>query len=72
MLETDAKKKWCPFRLGREKRGASKWCVGSSCMSWIEVLDHWNDNSERQEPQLRDPPEGHCGMIPPELNCNVG
>ena len=55
MLETEAKTKFCPFNVGGEP-GAAGRCVGSRCMAWMKVF--LNDKA-------KDPPEGHCGMVPP-------
>ena len=82
MLETDAKTKLCPFKLGNlqlhEDDESDRLCEGSACMGW----DQWTDpvyetdkEGRRSIPSKfirhdpKEPPQGHCGMIPPELNC---
>ena len=83
MLETDAKKKLCPFKLGSGTIGdhpkSNGWnCEGRGCMGWEEWKDPIYEEGKSKtystpiEHKPKDPPQGHCGMIPPELNCNFG
>ena len=76
MLETDAKTKLCPFKMASSLPGAPMHCSGSECMAWEQWTDPvWDDGGSegivrkitRHKP--KDPPQGHCGMVPPELNC---
>ncbi len=72
MLEEDAKLKICPYKLGRDNIHI-QYCEGKRCMGWEVWMETLYENKEfpykltRHKP--KDPPEGHCGMIPPELNC---
>ncbi len=79
MLETEAKIKLCPFKLGNDhattgdRPGSNGWdCEGQGCMAW----DVWQDTIRNEHGTAitghkpKEPPQGRCGMIPPELNCN--
>lgn len=73
MLEADAKTKLCPFKLGDGKGYGGPYadpvCEGSACMGW-QVSYKRSVSTAPAMP--KEPPQGFCGMIPPELNCNVG
>lgn len=69
-LESDAKDKLCPFKMNREAMHGSFACNGPACMAW----EIWTEPDRDGEgkiigPKPKEPPQGHCGMIPPELNC---
>ncbi len=71
MLESDAKTKLCPFKMNREAMHGSFACDGPACMAWEEWTEPIRD--ERHiitGSKAKEPPQGHCGMIPPELNCS--
>ena len=83
MIESDARKKRCPYKMAHNipegDRVGDIYCDGLDCMGW----DQWTDpiyeldnegrhsipsNIIRHDP--KEPPQGHCGMKPPELNCS--
>ena len=70
MLESEAKEKFCPFRLSADAP-LSRLCVGSACMAWEQWTDPVRDGGSTRITghKAKDPPQGHCGMVPPELNC---
>lgn len=69
MLEKVAKTKLCPFKMNAVVL-TSTTCVGSSCMAWEVWSDPIRDEMGTiTDHKTKEPPEGHCGMIPPELNC---
>jgi len=59
MLETEAKKKVCPYKLNNSAMG--RLCEGTHCMGW-EVLFEKKDD----EWVPRNPSQGYCAMVPPE------
>ncbi len=73
MLESDAKKKRCPYKMSKRPTtimGADDiYCDGLDCMGW----DEWKKPDEdagfgADIPRV--PPEGHCGMKPEaEIYC---
>lgn len=79
MIEKDAYNKVCPILSGGSP--GLGYCRGSDCMAWEEWTDpQYAPGEEDKPPRLKkrigdkpkDPPQGHCGMVPPELNCNCG
>ena len=80
MLETEAKIKLCPFKLGNsheitsDRPGSNGWeCEGRGCMAWEIWTEPDRDGEGRIiGPKPKEPPQGHCGMVPPELNCSYG
>lgn len=82
MLESDAKTKMCPFKMmgswmpGSRDSELGMWCEGSACMAWEEWREVVRDKDGKPfYPSTyapKDPPEGDCGMKPPELNCGYG
>ncbi len=61
MLEKEAKTKTCPvMTAGTLSHTHNMYCRGAGCMAW----DEWTDVANKP----KEPPEGHCGMIPPEYN----
>ena len=75
MLESEAKNKLCPFQLNRNP-GLDRHCKGKLCMAWEEWTETLYDDEKlphkRTGHKPKDPPQGHCGMLPPELNCGYG
>ena len=75
MLESEAKEKVCPFKLSNSVR-SGRLCEGRHCMGWEEWTETlYGDEKlphKRTGHKPKDPPQGHCGMIPPELNCGYG
>jgi hypothetical protein len=67
VLESDARQKLCFVAIGREYLGrpGTVFCVGSGCMAWQAAIKRGPGTRETKI----DPPEGECGMIPPELYC---
>ncbi len=72
MLETEAKTKMCPVMTdGTFGTNGPVSCQGSACMAWEEWTKPVRDNvGTITGHQPKKPPQGHCGMIPPELNCD--
>ena len=79
MLESDANDKVCPVMSGAVGLnvsfvgGATQHivrCQGSACMGWDEWME-WvgPDGRAVKEPVPYDPPQGDCGMKPPEPQC---
>jgi hypothetical protein len=75
MLETDAKTKTCPLMSNHEGRVL---CDGRSCATWAEWTEPvWADPKDKgivsriSGSKPKEPPQGHCGMEPPELNCSM-
>lgn len=76
MLESEAKTKICPImtRVFNENPGHIN-CCGSECVMWDQHHEVDLDNPPKVagDPygyKPKDPPEGDCGMKPPEMNCN--
>ena len=72
MLESEAKEKFCPFMLSADAPLRCL-CVGSACMGWEQLTDLVYEEGSYTKVKARrpkDPPQGYCAMIPPELNCN--
>lgn len=74
MLESNAKTKFCPFKMNAAFSREAAVCSGPKCMGWDEwVTPALDETGKRQNPTSyvpHDPPQGSCGMKPPELNCS--
>ena len=80
MLESEAKTKICPMSLTEVNDNSGPVCChGPNCMAWeawtdpvYETVKLSNGTTSRKflEARPKDPPQGHWGMIPPELNCD--
>ncbi len=74
MLEVDAKKKLCPFKMGDKNiPRAGRQCEGARCMAWQEWSDPVYEENTKVivGSKVKDPAQGQCGMVPPELNCQL-
>ena len=80
MLESEMKKKICPMM---SRFGEKQACQGSKCAVWEERTRYGErPKDEDGNPMYgrgvvvpmvpMDPPEGYCGLMPPEMNCNYG
>lgn len=66
MLESEARKKYCPMNAGYKPNNEEpeNYCYGCDCMAW----ENWPYLNGEKETPLR----GGCGMVPPtEINCNT-
>ena len=72
MLEVDAKTKICPVMTdGTFGANGAVLCQGSACMAWEEWTEPIRDDKHKiTGSKPKEPPQGYCGMIPPELNCD--
>ena len=73
MLKEDAFKKICPFKLAGPNPGenGNVLCHVTDCMAWEEWTEPVRDSQQKiTGSKPKEPPQGHCGMIPPELNCD--
>lgn len=75
MLEAEAKTKICPLMTdGSIGINGPVYCKGSNCMCWDVWFEPLAGESKVKYPQPLpgyqpyDPPQGDCGMKPPELN----
>lgn len=57
MLESDAKKKLCPFSFNDTVVN----CLGSKCMGWDTFWDREIVDGNTV-PKMMGPPQGQCGM----------
>ena len=79
MLETEALTKICPMTLAKSRtdEDSDLLCYGPKCIAWEEWSDPIYEETKMDYGKSRkhvgnkpkEPPQGHCGMIPPELNC---
>ena len=76
MLESEAREKLCPLSMSVTGVHVRP-CMGAECMAWdpqtVPVYEEaikdgksWKKYTGRAP---KDPPEGFCGMIPPESQC---
>lgn len=77
MLKEDALKKICPFKLAGPNPGenGNVLCHTTDCMAWEEWTEPISRDKATHEiigHRPKEPAQGHCGMIPPELNCSYG
>lgn len=76
MLETEANEKLCPVMTNGAHENPTA-CAGRNCMAWEVWVEPIRDEATKTEhhpgtiigQKPKEPPEGHCGMIPPELFC---
>ena len=80
MREMDAVDMLCPqkicsFTYEKYENGQLN-CEPGNCMAWEEWTEpiwEFTDSGVKNKViglRPKDPPQGHCGMVPPELNCN--
>ena len=73
MLEADAKTKLCPMKLTRDRVPADRTCDTTACMAWEVWYERpplaatTVEDAKKIRQKDLDPPQGHCGMIPPKL-----
>ncbi len=80
MLKNEATQKLCPMKLQAYSQAPFDSgylnCDADRCMAWEEYTDMVVDAAGKRVPGgervPRNPPEGGCSMIPPELYCNAG
>ena len=77
MQEADAKTKICPVMTdGTFGVNGPVMCQGPVCMGWEQWTDPVYDKPEGEVlrkiigSKPKEPHQGHCGMVPPELNCS--
>jgi len=78
MLKSDAITKFCPFKMGLMNAShKERLCDGTKCIAWEELKDGIFEeikntggiitSRKRIGAKPKDPEQGYCGMIPPEL-----
>lgn len=77
MRNTEARALLCPFKLGLlGVRKTEKLCETTGCMGWEEHYEAIYKNDECAKvpsntigTKPKDPPQGHCAMVPPTDLC---
>jgi hypothetical protein len=71
MLNTEAVNKECPLKYNRESDEQGL-CTPDKCMGWTQDTKVVKGKDGHYIYQIIKPLKGHCGMIPPELECGCG